>query len=111
VLLVGCPAFCYALSEPLRDIRARIVGTAHSLNQAVDVAATVFPDVALVELEMVNVAGRLAEWTSVIILSAHQDAMSPDRDCHSGAAGDDLLPLIMRLGGAEPQSRTALASG
>jgi hypothetical protein len=102
ILLVGTPAFCHSVAGMVRHLPARVVGRAHTRDRAVELAASLAADVAVVGDGMKSIADRLSERSSVIILSSGEDAESPGSTSSAPSIDHDLLRLVTRLGAIEP---------
>ena len=102
ILLVGSPAFCHTAAELVRHIPVLVVGRAHSGNRAVELAASLAADVAVVGAGMASIADRLSERSSVVVLSTEGDAESGGSTLGASPFDHDLLRLLTRLAGIEP---------
>ena len=90
------PALCGALAELLgQEDRVLIVGTAGDADEAIELAGTSFPDVALVDVKMPAGGGpraareiiRISPLTRVIALSAFEDRPTVLEMLRAGAVG------------------------
>lgn len=102
ILLVGSPAFCHNVAELAHDIPARVVGRAHTRSRAVELAASLAADVAVVGGGMASIADRLSERGSVIILSSDEDAESQRLPATGVPLDHDLLRLLTSFAGIQP---------
>jgi DNA-binding NarL/FixJ family response regulator len=96
LLVDDSPAFCKAARVLLADDGVAVVGCAATANQAVDRAAALEPDVALVDIDLgresgLDVAQRLAELPdggpSVVLISAESGSELAELVDASGALG------------------------
>ena len=98
VLLVGQPGFCRSVVGTLPTVSVKVVGHAHTVDSAMLAAESLLPDLALLEVEMSDVAHRLSEWTGVVIVSTR-----PVAALVSGGRDDvtlpdvHVLPLVIEL--------------
>ena len=98
VLLVGHPGFCRSLVGPLRQARADVVGLEHTGESAVRAAAALGADLILLENGMLDIAHRLSEWASVVIVSGPSDGFElHSREAGVAANGAEFVPLAMNL--------------
>ena len=112
ILVVGNPAFCHAVADLVRHIPVRIVGRAHTRNRAVELAASLAADVAVIGAGMASIADRLSERLSVIILSSEEHAESGGSALGAPPLDHDLVRLLAWLAGIEPPApRVALGRG
>ncbi len=99
VLLVGSSDFCSSSADAIGLGDARVVGRAHTADDAVEAARSLVPDFAVLEPGMLHVAPRLSEWTSVIVVSAGHDADEPEpsRAMRTETACSGLLAIVLGL--------------